>query len=181
MVPEIVNEVGADMDADQKDDFIRKVQSKGMILLAMWICECRDLRLSCIRKILNTDYCDAKLPDKPLSDKDLCCHTGQCDQDFNNALVEKQGIYVAAKFKPGDRREFHRHTVVPLHFYPRNKDNNDTRPDKDRAFCGEGSYSKVYRVRLDPNHHMLARVSVPMTRRLSTAKSTVGQGCLFCS
>ena len=181
MVPEIVNE-GLDpaIDAAQKDAFIRQLQSKGMILLAMFLCECRGLPLSCIRTLLDKGYCDAKLPDEPLRDADLC-HRGLCKQEFD-ALVERQGRYAAAKFdKPGAHQDFHHHIVVPLQFCPRDGDSDGTDSDKGRAFCGQGAYSKVYRVRLDPNHHMLAPVGVPKRGSLSTAKSIVGQGCLFCS
>lgn len=69
--------------------------------------------------------------------------------------------------------------VLPMHFVPKDENDgaakifehsatvpspiqeNEEQEVLDRieaARCGEGAYSKVYRVRIDPNHHRLSQV-----------------------
>ena len=178
MLPEIINEgLTQNLNADQKDALIQHLQSKCMILLAMLIYTDNPTPLDCLRKLLDKDYCDAKLSQQPLAEDDIC-HRG-CKKGFDT-LVEKQGGYIAAQFnKPGEHQVFHHYIVVPIHFCPMDEDSDG--PDselahgerdikkithsrqidpKQGAFCGEGAYSQVYRVRIDPNHHTLARVSL---------------------
>ena len=184
MLPEIINEgLKQDIDPDKKDALIQHVQSKCMVLLAMFIYTNNDIPLDCLRKLLDKDYCDAKLSHQPLTEDDICHH--RCKKGFD-MLLDKQGSYIAAQFnKRGEHQVFHHHIVPPIHFCPMDEDSDSElahvgsntkqiTPAKKLAFCGEGAYSKVYRVRLDPNHHTLTRVSVPSWGSLAKAKHIVG-------
>ena len=199
MLPEIVNEgLTQNITADRKEALMQRLQSKCMILLAMFIYANNRNPLDCLGKLLEKDYCDAKLSHQPLSEDDICHN--RCRMTFDT-LVDQQGSYIAAQFnKPGEHQVFRHHIVVPIHFCPIEEDSDGTdselaHEERDRnkvahagqidpkqgAFCGEGAYSKVYRVRLDPNHHKLAPVSVPTCEALPVLRIKVGQGCLFCS
>ena len=199
MLPEIINEgLTQSITAHDKEALMQDLQSKCMILLAMFIKANNRNPLDCLRKLLDKDYCDAKLSHQPLSEDDICHN--RCRMLFD-ALVEHQGSYIAAQFnKPGEHQIFLHHIVVPIHFCPLEDDSDvsdselayegrdkhkviHTRQSdpKQGAFCGEGAYSKVYRVRVDPNHHNLAPVSVPTCETLPVLKIIVGQGYLFCS
>ena len=199
MLPEIINEgLKQNIDADQKDALIQQLQSKGMILLAMFVNINDSAPLDCLRKLLAKGYCDEKLSHQPLT-RDHLCHN-KCRKVFD-MLLQQQGFYIAAQFnKPGGHQVFHHHIAVPIHFCPMDKDSDGsdfelaqvgrnieqmthaTQTDaKQQACCGEGAYSKVYRVRLDPNHHTLAKVSISGCDSLAHAEYLVGQGCVFCS
>ena len=179
MLPEIIKEgLKQNLDASEKNALIQDLQSKCMILLAMFVNINVSNPLDCLRKLLAKDYCDAKLAHQPLT-KGHLCHN-KCRKAFDT-LLQQQGIYIAAQFnKPGEHQVFRHHIAVPIHFCPMDEDSDGSdfelthvgrnieqmthgrhNDAKQRAFCGEGAYSKVYRVRLDPNHHTLARVSVP--------------------
>lgn len=182
MLPEIINEgLTQHLDADQKDTLIQHLQSKCMILLAMFVYTNNYNPLDCLRKLLDKGYCDAKLSHQPLTEDDICHR--RCKKRFDK-LLDQQGGYIAAQFnKLGEHQVFHHHIVVPIRFCPMSKDSDGSDSElahggRDRkqithsrqtdsqqgAFCGEGAYSKVYRVRLDPNHHTLARVSLSEVR-----------------
>ena len=178
MLPEIINEgLTQKLDADQKDALIQHLQSKCMILLAMFVYTNNQNPLDCLMRLLDKGYCDAKLSHQPLTEDDICHR--RCKKRFDR-LLDQQGGYIAAQFnKLGEHQVFHHHIVVPIHFCPMDEDSDGldselAHEERDRkqithsrqtdpkqgAFCGEGAYSKVYRVRLDPNHHTLARVSL---------------------
>ena len=199
MLPDIIDEgLTQDIDADQKDTFIQHLQSRCMILLTMCIYANKESPLDCLKKLLDKDYCDAKLSHQPLTEDDLCHN--RCKMGFDT-LLDKQGSYIAAQFnKPGEHQVFQHHIVVPIHFCPMDEDSDGSDSElahverkrekstharqtdpKQRAFCGKGAYSNVYRVRLHPNHHALTRVSVPRWGSLVRAEHIVGQGCIFCS
>ena len=199
MLPEIINEgLTQNITADDKEALMQHLQSKCMILLAMFVKANNRNPLDCLRKLLDKGYCDAKLSHQPLSEDDICHN--RCRMVFDT-LVEHQGRYIAAQFnKPGEHQIFSHHIVVPIHFCPTEDDSDGSDSElshegrdrhkviharqtdpKQGAFCGEGAYSKVYRVRVDPNHHNLAPVSVPKCESLPVLKIIVGQGRLFCS
>lgn len=155
--------------------FLHEVLQRGRKLLAM--CVHAQLRMKCLRELLNSGHNDDTLPSKPLEDGD-CCHP-RCGPNFAN-LVSSQGGFNAAEFlKPGEHQELHRTTVLPIHYRPnqtlrdalidevetgseveeiRRLGEEATTP-KQRASRGSGAFSKVYRVRLDPAHHKLTKVS----------------------
>ena len=194
MLPEIINEgLKQNIDADQKNALIQQLQSKGMILLAMFVNINDSTPLDCLRKLLAKDYCDEKLSHQPLTKGHLCHNHNKCRKAFD-MLLQQQGIYIAAQFnKPGEHQVFPHHIAVPIHFCPMDEDSDGSDFElayvgrnieqmtharqadaKQRAFCGEGAYSMVYRVRLDPNHHTLAKVSAPGWGSLAHAEYLVG-------
>lgn len=155
---------------DDQDAFIRRVQAEGRILLAM--CVHAELGMECLKKLLDSDWKDSRLP----LDEESLCHRG-CRRKFRT-LVQTQGGYRAASFVEGEHKTLHSHTVVPLNFCPRahgkddldrevtevrgNKPQNSNSEEsaiKEAAWCGSGAYSNVYCVKMNPNHHSLSLVS----------------------
>ncbi|KAL2047079.1 hypothetical protein N7G274_001098 [Stereocaulon virgatum] len=169
MVPEIINEDQCKgMDPSNKAAFIEDVQSRGRKLLVMFVHN--ELHMECLKKLLDSGYDDTSLP---LTSEALC-HK-RCGPKFD-AFIDRQGAYLAARFnKVGEHQDFDHHVVIPIHFCPKDvkptdlASDMDTRSDggnrnaygrqataKDRALCGSGAYSSVFRVRLHPNHHALS-------------------------
>ena len=158
---------------DDKEMFIQQVQSQGRILLA--ICLRSDIKMRCLKRLLDSTRSDARLP---FDEKDQC-HPS-CRGKFQT-LLDAQGIYLAARFDdPGEHKGLHPSIVVPLHFCPRADGKNNmilkeadssvnelqdpysqeiAAKKKMAAECGSGAYSNVYCVKLDPNHHGLSKVS----------------------
>ena len=174
MITEIINEDPyKSMDEAQKAAFTQRVQSEGRILLTMFIYS--GLRMECLKKLLDKGYSDADLP---LTTNARCHSHDRCVRKFDE-LLGKQGAYLAARFdKPGGHQNFDHHIVVPIHFCPKDEERAEMVSEmdtgsgavqqnaygtkataKDRALCGSGAYSSVYRVRLDPSHHALTPVS----------------------
>ena len=158
---------------DEQGSFISRVQAEGRILLAM--CVHADLGTECLKVLLDRGWKDSSLP--PLDDKSYCHYEHRKNY---RALCKEQGGFRAAHFAQGEHKDLHSGIVVPLHFFPRaNAKDNMTlekaesyvtkSPDlnsgeiaadqKKSAKCGEGAYSNVYCVKLDPDHHSLSKVS----------------------
>ena len=116
--------------------------------------------MECLKKLLDIGYSDKSLP----LERKHCCHQ-KCAVDFE-ILVEKQGGFSAAEFRiVGGHQRLHPSTVVPIHFHPRDKDEDgaldkaglhesDETEDsyggvgesdsaKRNAWCGSGAYSNV--------------------------------------
>ena len=161
-----------ELDKETKDRFIVKVQETAPCLFALYIYA--GLTMKCLMRQVNIGYNDGRLP----LDEDDCCHP-RCAADFET-LLDKQGGFFAAQFDHvGEHQEFDSRVVIPIHFFPVDEDEIDfvkegrrrdmeyDRPyafdswhsEKRKAWCGSGSYSNVYRVRIDPDHHRLSRVS----------------------
>lgn len=172
MVPDIINEDQCKgMDPSDKAAFIRDVQSRGRKVLVMFVHN--ELHMECLKKLLDAGYNDTWLP---LTSARLC-HK-RCGPKFD-AFIDRQGAYSAARFnKVGDHQDFDHHVVIPIHFCPKDGKPTDLASDmdtgsdggtrnaygrqataKDKALCGSGAYSSVFRVRLHPNHHALSLVS----------------------
>ena len=168
----IIEDDRLDMKPEEKENFIQRVQSKAPCLLAL--CVYAGLKMRCLSRLLER-FSDASLP---LQRQD-CCHDGQCGPDFDN-LVAMQGCFMPARFDViGGHQDFHHSIVIPVHFIPveegpddiikagRQRDLQKVKGGssrvvddvKERACCGSGAYSKVYRVRIDPDHHRLSTVS----------------------
>jgi hypothetical protein len=166
----IMQDSGLKLGPEEKEEYIRNVQSKAATLLAM--CVLARLRMTCLKKLLDNGCSDASLP---LEDSH-CCHS-RCRADFGT-LVDRQGGFVAARFDTvGEHQNFEYRIVIPMQYWPVNKDEdafvtkgraNDVEYDrlcaeknsvKQNACCGQGAYSTVYRVRIDPDHHRLSQVS----------------------
>lgn len=173
MVPDIIKKAPCrDMDETQRLRFIQTVQSRAMILLAM--CLYGEVPMKCLKKLLDNGMEDSRLP---LTKQDRC-HKPGCAKKFDD-LIDKQGRFRAARFdKPGEHQSLDHLRVVPIYFCPKDDagaespsgdvkeigQGTETMYDggssaKDKARCGRGAFSTVYRVRLDPNHHALSKVS----------------------
>lgn len=133
-----------------------------------------DLSMTYLKKLLDKNIDDSHLP----LTKSHRCHGGKRDRCFKNFdnLIKQQGRFRPARFdKPGEHQDLDHYTVVPLRFCPKasppasakgkgighglSNANEIKVSDQDRAFCGSGAFSTVYRVRLDPHQHTLMRVS----------------------
>ena len=164
----IVQDPQLDMALDEKDKFIEKVQRKAPKLIAM--CVFAGLKMECLKKLLDIGYSDESLP----LERKHCCHQ-KCAVDFE-ILVEKQGGFSAAEFWiVGEHQKLHPSTVVPVHFHPRDKDEDgaldkagphesdepedsyggagESDSAKRNAWCGSGAYSNV--VSLSCSSHLL--------------------------
>ena len=178
----IIQDHHLDMGLEEKERFVRKVQSEAPCLLAL--CVYVGLKMECLSTLLAKGFSDAKLP---LQRPD-CCHD-KCKPDFAN-LVRYQGGFTAAQFdNAGEHQDFHNSVVIPIHFIPVEEDQDDimkagremdlekatgiysrvTDDVKQSACCGSGAYSNVYRVRINPDHHRLSKVSsISLFRSLKT-------------
>ncbi len=120
---------------------------------------------------------DNTLPSTPLANKH-CCHQ-RCGPRFKQLLVVQGGFYAAEFWEPGEHKRLHSCTVVPMQYHPKESQEDDylneetetlseveegghdegmTTPAQ-KACCGSGAYSNVFRVRMDPAHHRLSKVS----------------------
>lgn len=153
----IISDSQLDITFNEKERFINSVQREARKLLAM--CVLAGLGMGCLKKLLDNGCRDATLP---LKNRD-CCHT-RCAVDFEN-LISRQGGFSAAVFWiVGQHQKLHSSVVVPIHFYPVNKQ-GDSPLEKNRrndsedtdstfgtfeedlarrdAWCGSGAYSNV--------------------------------------
>lgn len=156
---------------DERENLIQKAYEKAPILTTM--CVHAQLRMKCLQKLLDQGISDEMYP---LEEKH-CCHKN-CKPDFRY-LRYQGGFHAAVFFIIGGNQKLDKGTVIPVHYYPMDidsvastdscrgsvseeeaeDDDEDKESDKYRAYCGSGAYSNVYRVRIDPAHHNLARVS----------------------
>ena len=179
----IIQDRRLDMELGETKRFIHRVQSKAAILLAL--CVYNELKMECLNILLRKGFSDAKLP---LQRRD-CCHD-KCGPNFNN-LLSKRGCFTAAQFdNVGKHQDFHDSIVIPIHFVPVEEEQDkimkagrqrdlakviepaspETEDPKQSACCGSGAYSNVYRVRIDPDHHRLSKVSSISLMSLCKAK-----------
>ena len=166
----------------EQDAFYHQILQEARKLLA--VCVYTQLRMECLKYFLDMGHNDNTLSSKPLENRD-CCHDG-CGPKFENLLQMQGGFYAAEFGKVGDHRKLHRRTVIPIQYHPRKADDNRKADDEDvpgerrdtsseseasmldneemtarqrEAYCGSGAFSKVYRVRLDPEHLRFTKVS----------------------
>ena len=157
----------------QQKAFVHHVLLSGRKLLAM--CIYAQLRMTCLKKLMDKGHDDNSLLTTPLVDDDFCHE--KCQPSFA-ALVQWQGGFTAAEFLISGQNQFlSPSTVVPIHYHPNQTDtvhafnevlstkievkgvrNDDHAISRQNAFCGSGAYSNVYRVKIDPAHHMLSKV-----------------------
>ena len=167
-----------DMEPEEKEHLIKSVQSSAPCLLAL--CVYAELKMECLNLFLQRGFSDAALPTQI---KD-CCHHDKCAPNFST-LLRMRGGFMPARFdKIGEHQDFHHTVVIPIHFIPVEEDQDEimkagrqrdleegrgsttsvTDDAKQSACCGLGAYSNVYRVRIDPDHHRLSKVSsIPLT------------------
>ena len=162
-----------DTEPAQNKSFTHDVLLNGRKLLAM--CVYSQLRMVCLKSIMDDGHNDSSLQDRPLVDDDFCHE--KCQPSFA-ALVQWQGGFCAAEFLTLGQNQFlNPSTVVPIHYRPKQKgmgssfnEVSDNRSSAERvrnegkasprqdACCGSGAYSNVYRVKIDPAHHKLSKV-----------------------
>lgn len=168
----IIQDDRLDLGPKEKEHFIQSVQSNAPCLLAL--CVYARLKMQCLNILLQKRFSDTALPQK----RQDCCHE-KCGPDFAN-LLSMRGCFTAARFENvGEHQDFDNSVVIPIHFVPigegqgkmmkagcqRDLENGIGNPSrvtdvaKQSACCGSGAYSNVYRVRIDPDHHRLLKVS----------------------
>lgn len=178
----------------EQDAFIREVLDRARKLLAA--CVYIDLRMQCLKVLMEKGHDDKTLPSTPLENKH-CCHP-RCGPRFKQLLVVQGGFYAAEFWEPGEHKKLYNSTVVPMQYHSkeihggeylneetetlseveeRGYDEERTTP-RQKACCGSGAYSNVYRVRVDPAHHRLSKVSHALLIYCMT-KLLQGQECLF--
>lgn len=171
MVREIIND-DLTLQPAEKEPFIQKVCKRAPKLLTM--CVLARLPMNCLKRMLERGQDDNTNP----LEKEHCCHQG-CAQDFEDLLRYYRELNAATFFRPGEHQRLPDGTLLPIHYHPKVQDKSNFRAsgardasekgiesdeenrssDKYKALCGSGAYSNVYRVRLDPAHHDLAKVS----------------------
>ncbi|KAI4251294.1 MAG: hypothetical protein LQ352_004941 [Teloschistes flavicans] len=160
----------------EQESFIQTVLRHGRKLLAM--CVYFGMPMRCLKVMMDAGHEDSTLESNPLEKKDICHQ--RCGLKFST-LVEKQGSFSAAEFfENGEHKQLHLSTVLPLQYHPQEEGRGACFPEghetisennkskcgegeaslKQRAFCGSGAFSEVYRVKLDPAHHKLSTVSL---------------------
>lgn len=161
------------MGLEEKEAFVQDVQKSARVLLALCVYARVDMR--CLKELLDRSLSDVSLP---LKFED-CCHNA-CRSTFKD-LLAKQGSFMAPVFNTlGEHKRLDSRVVLPIHFVPKvdedstagtlegsakelspsSKDAEKVVSDpKDLACCGAGAYSRVYRVRIDADHHRLSPVA----------------------
>ena len=168
----IVQDDRLDMEPEEKEQFIQSVQSDAPRLLAL--CVYAGLKMKCL-SVLVKRFSDANLH---LLQRQDCCHD-RCAPDFDT-LLNNRGCFTPARFdKIGEHQDIHQSVVIPLYFIAVEEDQDEnmktgrerdlerktggpslaTDDPKHSACCGSGAHSFVYRVRIDPEHHRLSKVS----------------------
>ena len=147
---------------NEKDDLIGQVPDRARKLFAMFVYA--GLSMSCLKTLLDRGCTDDHLPLGTFPGTSSNCHPGnpQCTVEFHN-LVNNQGSFMAAEFmRPGQHQKFHSKIVVPIHFWPTDKEKGDSGrhtirdesedaespydgddPEKRSAWCGAGAFSNV--------------------------------------
>lgn len=161
------------MALEEKEAFVQDVQKSARKLLAL--CVYARVDMQCLKKLLDHSLVDDSLP----LDDSHCCHP-KCGAAFHD-LLAKQGSFMAPVFNnPGEHKRLPSCIVLPIHFVPKVVEDSLTRNQanfaevvsphaedeeqvvlrqKSLACCGSGAYSRVYRVRIDPDHHRLSQVA----------------------
>jgi hypothetical protein len=126
-----------------KDKFIQEVALDASRLLA--ICVYVDLPLACLYELTQQGHSDIDLP---LTE--LHCPMGTYEVSFSN-FVLWQGAFIAHDFEddegPPKHRKLADDVVLPIMF------------NEKQDLLGEGGFSWVYKVRIDPDHHFFSAVS----------------------
>ena len=171
MVRETINE-DPTIQPEEKEPFIQLVCERAPKLLTM--CVLARMQMSCLKLLLEKGQDDNTNPLK----EERRCHES-CSLDFSNLLWGYRALNAATFFRPGIHEKFSRGTVLPIQYYPEVGDPTISRAqgtsgaadtdfeydeenegsNKNKAFRGFGDFTRVHRVRLDPAHHNLTKVS----------------------
>lgn len=197
MVREIIAE-DPSVPSMERESFIEMVWHRAPKLLTM--CVLAPVQMSCLKLLLEKGRDDDTNPLK----EEHRCHR-ECAQDFKALLDWYRGLNAATFLRPGDHHRFAKEIVLPIHYHPKPDDQTTSRApgtgdtsekeiesdeeesensDKHKALCGSGAFSKVYRVRLDPAHHSLTKVSefiasLQFCQELPIYQDNWGLGYLF--
>lgn len=177
-----------------QDAFVGEVLDRARKLLAA--CVYIDLPMQCLKVLIDNGHDDNTLPYTPLTNKH-CCHL-RCGPRFRQLIAVQGGFYAAEFCKLGEHKRLHGCTVVPMQFHSKESQEDDylneesetlseveerghdeemTTPAQ-KACCGSGAYSNVFRVRVDAAHHRLSKVSYALLV-YSMTKLLQGQECLL--
>ena len=167
-----------EMPLQRKEAFIRQVQEKARTLFAILVYA--RVEMSCLKKLLDSSLGDESLP----LDNENQCHK-KCGAQFQD-LLGKQGRFMAPVFEtPGEHKILRSYPVLPIHFVSKDGPVASTRNfseehQRDLAYCGSGAYSRVYRVRIHPDHHKLSEVARRLQQSCQrNANQPQDRDCLF--
>jgi len=104
-----------------QDFFIEDVLGRARKLLAA--CVYTNLRMKCLKALMDMGHDDNTLPSTPLTNKH-CCHQ-KCGPRFKQLLVVQGGFYAAEFWKPGEHKRLHSCTVVPMQYHPKERQEDD--------------------------------------------------------
>lgn len=160
------------MNSAEKEEFANTIYQNAQILFAS--CVRAQLRMECLKLLLDRGWNDAKLRLTPLEEGHLC-HKA-CASNFDNLLEWQKSFRVAEFLVVGEHQDLDTEQVIPLQYCPSTAEEGSIlqeeptsrspvvqvqaySSDKEKARCGSGSFSEVFRIRMDPSHHRLAVVS----------------------
>ena len=172
----IMDDKSVDLSLKEKEAFVEQVCSGARKLLA--ICVYVALKMACLKKLLDKGLDDSCLPLRKGSD----CHPEKCGAAFRE-LIKNQGSFMAPVFNEmGAHLDLPKCVQLPIQYHPADQNeqalasNGDVNTgsssdlsdpggdaEKQRAHCGSGAFSNVYRVKIDPDHQQLNKVIPPIS------------------
>ena len=178
----IMDDKSLDLSLKEKEAFVDQVCNRARKLLA--ICVHVSLGMACLKQLLDKIEGDNSLP----LEEDSACHPESCGAAFRE-FVLKQGSFMAPVFdEVGAHLKLSKYVQLPIQYHEvdqteqalASNENVNTGsysalsdqggdPEKTKAQCGEGAFSTVYRVRIDPDHQQLNMVipSLPLCSKTS--------------
>ena len=167
---------GSSPNSDEIEQLIQDILRKeARKLLAM--CVWAQVSMKCLKQLIDVGHHhDSDLPRNTKS----CCKT---HTRYNVDFLQYHGMFQAAEFKePGEFQQLPSWKILPIIPIDPDRDvplseetskDSEGDPDspimrsrsaKDRAMIGSGAHGWVYRVKIDPYHHKLSKVSIRPTR-----------------
>lgn len=161
------------MSSADREVFVHDICQDARILFAM--CIHAQLKMKCLKVLFDKGWNDAKLKSRPLTESDKCHDTCACNSNYDN-LVSWQKSFRAAEFlKIGQHQDLDTEQVLPYQYCPITPEEarilqggtTSESPeipvgvtisdpsDMVKARCGIGAHSKVFRIRMNPDHHKL--------------------------
>ncbi|KAL9030594.1 MAG: hypothetical protein Q9196_001300 [Gyalolechia fulgens] len=156
------------VNSAEREAFVNAIYRSARILFALFVHA--QLRMQCLKTLLDYGWNDANFRVKALEEKNQCHEA--CEWNFGNLLAWQKGFRAAEFFKIGQHQDLDLEQVVPFEYCPYTAEErsifqeNPTSgnhmlqvqahsSDKEKARCGLGSFSEVFRIRMDPSHHKL--------------------------
>lgn len=133
------------LSTEEKDALVARVRSRAENLQA--VCVYTQLPMLCLKRLLDKGFHDK---DRPREKLDCPEEDGQ-DWNVNfGDFLDKQASFFAYKFPPPKEAKDYEHiaddVVVPISYLPGD------------PILGEGAFSIVYKVQVDPVHHYFSEV-----------------------